>query len=328
MLLAFKSQTEKRARSATLWSFVALILPMNLPIAAVFLFCAGNAALPEPTGPYRVGTTVRHFVDSRRTDPVDPKHKREIMAQYWFPTEQSRGAMAAYLSDPRLLGALLAGPYYGQTPEVLNSWGGLRTHAFLDAGVSRRQKWPILLLEPGLGMPRANYTSYCEDLASHGYFVAAIDPPHGGLTVLPDGRVLDAGDDAANSDPSRQAAKTSEWAGDMSFVLNRLQAESARLSLAGSKVGALGHSMGGSAAFQTALGDKRVLAALDLDGSGGVVGLESGARVPLLMVKSNPNYSDTDLAKLGRTRAQWEARGKMGPKMFPPLAVGAHSAPV
>jgi dienelactone hydrolase len=269
-----------------------------------------------------------HFVDTQKADPVEPARKREIMAQYWYPTDQTGGARASYLPDAGLLEALLAQNYYMQSNERLNGWKDIQTHAVLDAPVSRRRKWPILLLEPGLGLTRASYTTFCEELASNGYFVAAIDPTRGGVAVLPDGRVLSANDDPALGDPTKQNVKTAEWSGDFSFILGQLLEQASHLSLDTRKVGTLGHSMGGSAALQAALDDRRILAAVDMDGSGGVVGLDRGARVPMLFLKSDPNYSDADLAKLGRTRAQWEAMGKRGPKMFLPLQPGTHSKPV
>jgi pimeloyl-ACP methyl ester carboxylesterase len=126
----------------------------------------------------------------------------------------------------------------------------------------------------------------------------------------------------------KQHAKTVEWAKDDGFVLTEIFKHARDYSVDINKVGALGHSMGGSAALQAAIDDRRVDAAVDMDGSGGVEGLESGAPAPMLFLKSNPNYSDEDLAKLHRTRAQWEAMGKSGPKMFPPLVPGIESKPV
>lgn len=284
--------------------------------------------LPAPSGSLLVGTRVAHFTDPDRADPVERQRKREIMVQYWYPTKKSGGRKASYLTDSRLLKALLADSYYMQSPEGLKAWREIVTHATLNAPVSRRKKWPLLLLEPGLGMPRANYTTFCEELASHGYFVAAIDPTRGGITVLPDGRVLNAGDDPALDDPTKQDLKTAEWAGDFRYVIGHLLRQAGALSLDKTKIGTMGHSMGGSAALQAALDDPRILAAVDMDGSGGVVGLSKGVRAPMLFLKSDPNYSDADLAKLGRTRAQWEEMGKKGPKMFPPLQAGVRSKPV
>jgi len=290
--------------------------------------CAAVGTLPAPTGNYPIGTRVRHLTDGSRQDPVKPRMHREIMVQFWYPTNHRKGEKESYLPDPRFGEVLIQQQYYLQDKALLTSWKHLKTHAFKNAQPDHAQLWPILLLEPGLGMPRENYTAFCEDLASHGYFVAAIDPPRGGLTLLPDGQVLSAGDDAANNDPNKLDGKVAEWAGDMSFVLSTLSAESKKWSIDVKKVGALGHSMGGSAALQAAQSDSRVVAALDMDGTGGVTGLDQGAKKPMVFLKSNPNYSDADLAKLHRTRAQWEAMGKNGPKMFEPLSPAIKSEPV
>jgi hypothetical protein len=41
--------------------------------------------LPEPTGPYKIGTTELHLVDRTRTDPWGSGSSRELMASVWYP---------------------------------------------------------------------------------------------------------------------------------------------------------------------------------------------------------------------------------------------------
>src|ERR1700759_1143074 len=46
-------------------------------------------ALPEPTGAYRVGTSVFHLTDTSRADTLSksPGQLRELMFQVWYPTD-------------------------------------------------------------------------------------------------------------------------------------------------------------------------------------------------------------------------------------------------
>src|SRR3954470_7934732 len=42
--------------------------------------------LPEPTGPYPVGTVSLHLVDASRPDPTaGPGRHRQLMASVWYP---------------------------------------------------------------------------------------------------------------------------------------------------------------------------------------------------------------------------------------------------
>jgi predicted dienelactone hydrolase len=50
-------------------------------------------------------------------------------------------------------------------------------------------RWPVVLFSPGNTVPRSIYTTFVEDLASHGFVVVAIDHPYSvAIVVLPDGR--------------------------------------------------------------------------------------------------------------------------------------------
>jgi pimeloyl-ACP methyl ester carboxylesterase len=305
----------------------------------MFLLCLAAAIqviaveLPLPSGSSAVGTTVLHLTDHSRPDPVRPELKREVMVQCWYPIIPSGRPKAAYFPDGRLLSDLALDGYYGQSAEQLESWRSLSTHAELDASIKSGRPLPILLLLPGLGIARSNYTIFCEDLASHDYFVAAIDPPYGGETILPNGRRLSANDDAANGDPKQLAAKVREWALDARFVLDQLSEldrKDSKSKFAGKlsvqRVGAFGHSMGGSAAFDATLLDSRFIAAADLDGAPTGESVTKGLTVTTLRMRSDPNYSDADLAKLGRTRQRWEEMGREGSELWATLARNAKAS--
>src|SRR5207247_8010943 len=121
------------------------------------------------------------------------------------------------------------------------------------------------LFSPGFGVERELYAGLVVDLASHGYFVVAIDHPHDASIVeFPDGHVVV---------PSSQmdiTAALSVRVADTRFVLTTL----ARLNRAGflagdldlGHVGMFGHSLGGAAAASAMLVDPRIDAGADLDG--------------------------------------------------------------
>src|SRR5262249_12637338 len=85
------------------------------------------------------------------------------------------------------------------------------------------------------------------------------------------------------------------------------------------RVGILGHSLGGATALEACRLDPRFKAGADLDGAPfGKVTVE-GLKRPTLILRSGPIYSDEDLAKKGRTRAQWEEMGRQGRAMWESL---------
>jgi hypothetical protein len=163
----------------------------------------------------------------------------------------------------------------------------LRTHAYTDAPPAPSQRqYPILLFAPGMGDTPLDYSGVIEDVVSHGYILAAIVPTYlARFSVFSDGRVVKGRDImAAQGDigpaprSTEQAFKRFEqvasiWSHDLSFTLNQLGNVSAdpRSPLQGhldiSRVGAIGHSLGGAAVLQFAHDDSRVRAVFDIDGS-------------------------------------------------------------
>jgi len=162
-------------------------------------------------------------------------------------------------------------------------------------------------------VPRALSTTLCEELASHGLVAVSIDHAYGGLAVLADGRVLSSSADPALEEGEEGfARRTSEWAADLTFVLDRLAKlpksvpVARRLEL--QRVGAAGHSMGGAAAVLAACRDARIVACVDMDGA--PFDLEElGLCKPTLVLKSAPIYSDAELEAAGRSPAEWKGMG-------------------
>ena len=288
--------------------------------------------LPEPTGNFHIGTVIFHLTDKSRADALSkkPRQFRELTFQVWYPTDlEPKGATAPYILNPVLLQALKNEPHDSQDPALLNNWKTVRTFATVKAPLSRKsEKYPLLFLSHALGEPRTLYTALSQELASHGYIVVCIDHPYGGITALPDGRVISTADDPEAGNPEATAKQVEVWAKDASFVLDRMTAPSkTEVAQVGrfaryvdlQRIGILGHSLGGAAALEACRVDSRFKAGADLDGAPfGRVTME-GLKKPTLIMRSGPIYSDEDLAKRGRTRAQWEEMGRQGRAMWDSL---------
>jgi dienelactone hydrolase len=117
-------------------------------------------------------------------------------------------------------------------------------------------------------------TSQCEDLASHGYIVVAIDHTYASAgTIFPD-HIVSAKEATTNFNVVEPAEIITQiMADDSSFVIDQLTEMNEgkpdtnfknRLDL--DKIGAIGHSVGGAVAYNLAINDRRVKAAIDLDG--------------------------------------------------------------
>jgi len=209
-------------------------------------------------------------------------------------------------------------------------------NAPLPRGTAR---YPVVLFAPGGGMKTLTYHALLEDLASHGWVVAAIDPPYNARAVrFPDGRVLgnlqpDESGWPQPKDPEEGLRYYREmivhWCRDASFVIDQLTALdrgngpfAGRLDLRHG-VGMFGHSRGGQAAGTVRLFDERVRGGINIDGMMGgypiqpVKGEEVSGAQPFLWISarsvsgsSPPPPTDEQLQRRGQTRAEYEAETK------------------
>jgi len=251
-------------------------------------------ALPKPSGSFSIGRTTYHWIDSSRAETLiaGAPQRREVLVDVWYPAVAGTAAPATYLAHLSILRQTVGedsmrrrfAPAY---PAIER--GRLFTHAREGAPVRCPDRGcPVLLFSHGLGIDRAYYTAQYEDLASHGYVVAAIAHPYliNGL-VFPDGRLVGLARRSPNPPPDttiplwrRQIedgrvylrSVSGVMAGDMRFVLDRLIALARDSStplfrqLDLSRVGALGHSLGGQSAAHACQLDRRIRACLNQDG--------------------------------------------------------------
>lgn len=285
-----------RLRSRTAVAFLSAALLLSAPVATAQALpsrtpatapapsasdsasAAATLELPRPTGPYAVGAEVLHLTDHARTDPWVPEAgDRELMVSVHYPARAAGGnAAAPYMSTEEARLMLAARALDGIVPASVVS--STTTHARTGAPAARG-RFPLVLLSPGFGTPRATLTSLAEDLASRGYVVASVDHAYESTgTAFPGGRVLtcaacDAAEAAPNDAAEREVLRTVSTgrAADLSFVLDRLTGahpawKNARM-IDRHRVAAAGHSIGGSAAASAMLADPRFDAGVDMDGS-------------------------------------------------------------
>lgn len=228
--------------------------------------------LPAPSGPFAVGRRLIHWIDMSRSETLStrPDDKREVTVWLWYPASNEPGAKpASYVEQLDQLSKVLS-------DDEVTLARSVQGHALSSAALaSIPSQFPLVLFSPGSGTLPALYTTLCEELASHGYVVAAVDHPYDDLAVrLADGRVVKqatwpVGDAALPFERDRVTVRTQ----DLRFVLDQLRpvadgqiADPLRGRLDLSHVGAFGHSVGGMTAAELCRVDSRVSACANMDG--------------------------------------------------------------
>jgi predicted dienelactone hydrolase len=257
-------------------------------------------SLPRPTGPYATGRDTLFLTDHARPDPwVPAAGPRRLLVSLHYPARPgSGGAPAPYMTTEEARLMLAQRGLEDVVPAGLVS--ATRTHARHTARPAPG-RFPLVMLSPGFGTPRATLTGLAEELASRGYVVATADHPYESTgTQLPDGRVLTcAACDRVSAQPDDAARRTvlaavsTGRAADFSFLLDRLTGPRPAWRHARTidprRVGMAGHSIGGNAAASTMAADRRVDAGVNMDGTffdpvGGLTGR------PFLMLGTDPGH--------------------------------------
>ncbi len=297
-----------------------------LALAAGVLLCVVLPvfSFPQPTGPYGVGTQVRHLTDARRLEPhaAGKGFLRELVIQIWYPTAKGISGKRQPYRDSRT------------TSFWTSQLALVKTNSIVNAPIlqvdSNGGSYPVLLFSPSWSGEKVQNTVQMEELASHGYVVVAMDHPYGtDTTVLPDGRIIKSAL-KNGEDYSSQAAfeaflqeantETEIRAHDAQFVLetldswNRSDPEGFFTNrLRTTNVGILGHSLGGSVAIQACWLDSRFSAAVDMDGMVAAESASEGAKQPVLFImeldlpqasKSLTGLSDRETRLLQFNRSQ------------------------
>jgi dienelactone hydrolase len=292
---------------------LALALPALFFLAACELVSSGGdneeplettLEMPTPSGPFSVGTTSIFVVDADRDDAYTPEaDQRELNVRIWYPTDQPGLGTVAYLNEA-VSDLFSVTQDYLPPEEMAQAISRLDTRVTTGASIaSSVPELPIVFWSHGLGGVNSLYTTFASELASQGFLVVAIDHTYGAFaTVFPDGTIKSI---KTGASAPEFPVVVRIWAEDMASVLDELEILNAndpaglltgRLDL--SRVGAIGHSTGGSAAAEVHTFDDRFSAAVSLDGPQvGEAAEGVGVDDPLLLFFASPSeYVDTAVA--------------------------------
>ena len=232
--------------------------------------------LPEPTGPYHIGVKSYHLIDETRDEwfTEDETDYRELMMKVWYPTECSDfDKRSDYMEEITFSWLRNQGP----VPLVTipnDAYTFVNPYIYEDALPVQSTSFPVLLFSPGYDGVDVIYTSFIDELVSHGYVVVSMNHPFvSGVTVFPDGRAVYIADLPGNFSESSEFLMRSQRSviNDALFVLDAIEElNQTDPMLSGvfdcSRVGMFGHSFGGAATMSCCYEDERIQAGFTLDG--------------------------------------------------------------
>ncbi|GAA3179091.1 alpha/beta hydrolase [Nonomuraea roseoviolacea subsp. carminata] len=263
-------------------------------------------ALPRPTGPHPVGRSTLHLVDSSRPDPWVPDRKaRELMVSVWYPARKATGRPAPYVTPQESELILRGVPQLTDLPP--DTLAKTRTYATTDApALGRKGGRPLVVMSPGMSLPRATLTSLAEEFASRGYVVAGIGHTYEAVaTSFPDGRTatFEAGRGGQTPELGEKVARVR--AADTEFVLDRLvKAGRWNRLIDERRIAMVGHSVGGQSAAHLLPVSRRVRAAVNLDGSYNPRTPAQDIGKPFMMI-GNPRQQPGTSGEQGSWDAFW-----------------------
>lgn len=262
--------------------------------------------LPDPTGPFLVGTRTFHWVLASPEELTpSPSDRREVVAQLLYPARRPpNGGPAAYVPELDLLrrGLRVHGfPPFAELAARMGRYARVRTAAWPGAPVLAADgPFPVVVISPGGNMSRHWHTALAQELASLGYAVALVSHAHSGMDVFPGGGFLAShlrwhpGEEVPDEEVARRDRELADrLADDVSAVLRGLGELNRRAEPRGvggaldlERLAILGHSRGGSTVTRTCGADPRFDACVIFDNLGAVEGVDPAFHQPRLTVRA------------------------------------------
>jgi len=168
----------KKSKTRLVWRTLGALPLLLLMSAAAFLsYLLPVFSLPEPSGPYGVGTFAYSITDDARKERYSPTRNRELYVEVWYPADKRASADFPVRT---LFQELYEGDYTRQS--LL--FGYLRhvpTHSHVRAPIAAKDegRFPVLLFNHALELGFTSQNQLLmEHLASHGYVIFSIAHPY------------------------------------------------------------------------------------------------------------------------------------------------------
>lgn len=269
--------------------------------------------LPNPQGPYLVGTVAYNWLDTNRDEIITPEDNdyRQVTVQLYYPAKQIKDTRPAHyfpqIEWVRAGFRTQKGDFPQKLAQDFGRYNRVLSYSLPEALVDDTQdNYPLLLFGTGGNMSRHFYTGISEELASQGYIVAVISHPYSSMDFFPAGGFLmssqhwQAPEDATQKEETKLDEELSNYlAADARFVLDQITMLHKndvtgrfinRINL--DKIAILGHSRAGKTVSRTSSTDDRIKAAVIYDNIGPDAERENGLVQPMMsMHRSWPESS-------------------------------------
>jgi pimeloyl-ACP methyl ester carboxylesterase len=291
------------------FSVLALLVALGIASLCAFLWLEhrSSVTLPTPTGSFAVGRSIQDWSDPVALDTLAPVPgtRRELLVWIWYPSSPGQSAGTDDYVPARLRPKTATADHANIWTLLTRDASKIRGHSMRVADVSPQARtYPVVIFRAGASSGVLNYSTLVEDLASHGYVVVGFDAPYRtSRVVFPDGRVMVR---TEQNNPEtcvvldrawmeRCISRVmSAWTSDIAFVLDRLarlNASDSSGKFAGrldmSRVGVVGHSLGGAVAAEFCHEDSRCTAGIDIDGAPHGSVIDAGLRQPFMFLLSD-----------------------------------------
>jgi len=141
------------------WVAASIASPIILPVFQ----------LPQPTGPYGIGTVTYDWTDASRPElfSTNSNARRELMVQIWYPAQENpSSALAPYIPTANAVMAVTA-QIHSWPNFALQSVNYVTSHAMKSVLVTNdRPSYPVLIYLEGLTGYRELTTFQDEELVS------------------------------------------------------------------------------------------------------------------------------------------------------------------
>lgn len=249
-----------------------------------------------------VAITTAALTDGKRLDPFAKDGRaRSIMVSSFYPIAGCHQKENTPYMPPATTSFLAAkfGAAYGLPNGTFQSLVMETCKAPKVSGACPVGSAKLVIFSGALGTSRHLYNSMCQNIAASGYVVVSIDHPYDAdIVEFPDGTVVTGG----NLDDNQIELAVNTRVADIDFVQQQLKNSSLVNQLfAGhvdtrriQKFAIVGHSLGGAASAAAMQNISSLAGSVNLDGTMFGPILNSGSRLPFMLVGHENKTQETD----------------------------------
>lgn len=213
LLLRNKEQAQNKSTAGLIVKSIVCLLGVGIVIAP--LYAIPIITFKAPTGKYEVGT--KSVMLSKEKNK---KNEKDLMIQLYYPSVDNKGKFTDYSFNIDALRHELARTQ-GMPDKITGHMNQMQTHSYLDGKVASDEKFPLLIFSHGMTLYNRQNTFQLEELASHGYVIAAINyTKDSALTMFEDQDYVPYEDRDLTLEYLDE--HNLEWQADARFVLDSL----------------------------------------------------------------------------------------------------------